>query len=115
TVVLGASHRRKPCRISFPVPLSTTNVSKKHSSGHSICNQSSNAPQPTGNCFRSLLQVNSHPVNKSSSQLVAIVDDDLSVQTALKDLMESAGFSARCFGSAEEFLESDERNQIDCL
>ena len=54
-------------------------------------------------------------MNKSSSQLVAIVDDDLSVQTALKDLMESAGFSARCFGSAEEFLESDERNQIDCL
>ena len=25
--------------------------------------------------------------------------------------MESAGLSARCFGSAEEFLESDERNQ----
>jgi FixJ family two-component response regulator len=54
-------------------------------------------------------------INKSSSQLVAIVDDDRSVQSALKDLMESAGLSARCFGSAEEFLDSDERNQTACL
>jgi FixJ family two-component response regulator len=53
--------------------------------------------------------------NKSSSQLVAIVDDDRSVQSALKDLMESAGLEARCFGSAEEFLEPDERNQTGCL
>lgn len=29
--------------------------------------------------------------------------------------MESAGLSARCFGSAEEFLASDERNQTACL
>lgn len=54
-------------------------------------------------------------MTSKSSQLIAIIDDDLSVQRALKDLMESAGFSARCFGSAEEFLESDQRNQIDCL
>jgi FixJ family two-component response regulator len=53
--------------------------------------------------------------NKISSQLVAIVDDDRSVQSALKDLMESAGLSARCFGSAEEFLESDQRNQTASL
>jgi len=53
--------------------------------------------------------------SKSNSQLVAIVDDDRSVQSALKDLMESAGLSARCFGSAEEFLESDERKQTACL
>ena len=53
--------------------------------------------------------------SKSSSQLVAIVDDDRSVQSALKDLMESAGLSARSFGSAEEFLESDQRNQTGCL
>ena len=51
----------------------------------------------------------------NNSQLVAIVDDDRSVQRALKDLMESAGLSARCFGSAEEFLESDERDQTGCL
>lgn len=29
--------------------------------------------------------------------------------------MESAGLSARCFGSAEEFLEWDQRNQTACL
>ena len=49
--------------------------------------------------------------SKHSPQLVVIVDDDQSVRCALKDLMESAGLSARCFGSAEEFLESDERDQ----
>jgi FixJ family two-component response regulator len=53
--------------------------------------------------------------NQSSSQIVAIVDDDRSVQSALKDLMESAGLEARCFGSAEEFLEPDQRNQTGCL
>jgi FixJ family two-component response regulator len=51
----------------------------------------------------------------SRSQLVAIVDDDRSVQIALKDLMESAGLSARCFGSAEEFIEWNQRNQTGCL
>jgi FixJ family two-component response regulator len=29
--------------------------------------------------------------------------------------MESAGLSARCFGSAEEFLESNPRNQAACI
>jgi FixJ family two-component response regulator len=53
--------------------------------------------------------------SETSSQLVAIVDDDRSVQSALKDLMESAGLPARCFGSAEEFLESDQRDQTACL
>ena len=53
--------------------------------------------------------------SQDSSQLVAIVDDDRSVQSALKDLMESAGLSARSFGSAEEFLESDQRNQTACV
>jgi FixJ family two-component response regulator len=54
-------------------------------------------------------------VREKNSQLVAIVDDDQSVRSALKDLMESAGLSARCFGSAEEFLESDERSETACL
>ena len=53
--------------------------------------------------------------SNSSSQLVAIVDDDRSVQCALKDLMESVGLSAQCFGSAEGFLESDQRNQTACV
>jgi FixJ family two-component response regulator len=51
----------------------------------------------------------------SRSQLVAIVDDDRSVQKALQDLMESAGLSARAFGSAEEFLKWDQRNLTACL
>lgn len=51
----------------------------------------------------------------STPELVALVDDDRSVQSALKDLMESAGLSAQCFGSAEEFLESDRRYQAACL
>ena len=54
-------------------------------------------------------------MREHSSQLVAIVDDDQSVQSALKDLMESSGISARCFGSAEEFLESEERSETACL
>jgi FixJ family two-component response regulator len=53
--------------------------------------------------------------DKPARQLVVVVDDDRSVQRALKDLLESAGFSARCFGSAEEFLESNQQNQIACL
>jgi FixJ family two-component response regulator len=53
--------------------------------------------------------------SEHSPQLVAVVDDDQSVRCALKDLMESTGLSARCFGSAEEFLESDERDQTACL
>ena len=47
--------------------------------------------------------------------MVAIVDDDKSVQLALKDLMEADGLSALCFGSAEEFLESGERHKVACL
>src|SRR5215470_8219494 len=50
-----------------------------------------------------------------SSQLIAIVDDDRSIQSAVKDLMESAGLSARCFGSAEEFLKWNKRNQTASL
>ena len=51
----------------------------------------------------------------SDSQLVAIVDDDQSIQSALRDLMESAGLSARSFASGEEFLESDQRSKTACL
>jgi FixJ family two-component response regulator len=47
--------------------------------------------------------------------VVAIVDDDRSVLSSLKDLMESAGLSARCYESAEEFLVSDQRHRTACL
>jgi len=47
--------------------------------------------------------------------LIAIVDDDKSVQSALQDLIESEGLSALCFGSAEEFLDSGAQNEAGCL
>jgi FixJ family two-component response regulator len=50
-----------------------------------------------------------------SSRLIAIVDDDKSVQTALQDLIESVGLSTVCFGSAEEFLHSGSQDEAGCL
>ena len=52
---------------------------------------------------------------RQKSGLVAIVDDDESFQRALQDLIESDGLSARCFGSAEQFLESNARHEAACL
>ena len=50
-----------------------------------------------------------------TSKLIAIFDDDEAMQDSLRDLMEAAGLVARCFGSAEEFLESDFRRKAACL
>jgi FixJ family two-component response regulator len=50
-----------------------------------------------------------------NSRLVAIVDDDESVQRALQDLVESDGLSALCFSSAEQFLDSEARSKTACL
>jgi FixJ family two-component response regulator len=50
-----------------------------------------------------------------NSRLVAIVDDDQSIQRSLQDLIESDGLSALCFGSAEQFLDSEARNEAACL
>ncbi len=50
-----------------------------------------------------------------TSKLIAIIDDDESMQDSLRDLIESAGLVARCFGSAEEFLESGLHRQAACL
>src|SRR6202021_1410169 len=50
-----------------------------------------------------------------TSNVIAIIDDDEAMQDSLHDLMEAAGLVARCFGSAEEFLESDSRTQAACL
>ena len=50
-----------------------------------------------------------------NSRLVAIVDDDESVQLALRDLIESEGLPAICFGSAKQFLDSEARNKSACL
>ena len=50
-----------------------------------------------------------------SSRLIAIVDDDNSVQSALQDLLESEGLSTLCFGSAEQFMDSEARYKAACL
>jgi FixJ family two-component response regulator len=50
-----------------------------------------------------------------NSRLIAIVDDDESMQRALQDLIESDGLSTLCFGSAERFLDSEARRKAVCL
>jgi FixJ family two-component response regulator len=50
-----------------------------------------------------------------TSNVIAIIDDDEAMQDSLHDLLEAAGLVARCYGSAEEFLESDLRTQAACL
>jgi FixJ family two-component response regulator len=50
-----------------------------------------------------------------TSRLIAIIDDDEAMQDSMRDLMEAAGLVARCFGSAEEFLESDLHRKAGCL
>ncbi len=54
------------------------------------------------------------PVDRTS-KLIAIIDDDEAMQDSLRDLIETAGLVARCFGSAEEFLESDLHRKAGCL
>ena len=50
-----------------------------------------------------------------NTKVIAIVDDDESVLNALQDLIEADGLTARCFGSAEEFLESGLQCKAACL
>jgi len=52
---------------------------------------------------------------REKAKLVAIVDDDSSVRTALIGLMKSAGIFARAFASAEEFLQSGVADETGCL
>jgi len=47
--------------------------------------------------------------------LVAIVDDDDSVRSALQGLMKEAGLPALAFASGEEFLRSGKHRQTACL
>ena len=56
-----------------------------------------------------------HQPRSQTSKLIAIIDDDQSMRDTLLDLIESTGLVARCFGSAEEFLEYDLHRQVGCL
>src|ERR1700687_6396157 len=54
-------------------------------------------------------------VTPGRSKLVAIVDDDDSMRSALVGLLESAELDAQSFASAEEFLQSGQQHAIACL
>jgi len=47
--------------------------------------------------------------------MIAIVDDDDSIRTALQGLMKEAGYPAVAFASAEEFLQSGKQQETGCL
>jgi FixJ family two-component response regulator len=49
------------------------------------------------------------------SVLVAIIDDDELMRGALRGLLREAGFPARAFASAEEFLRADAQHLSSCL
>jgi FixJ family two-component response regulator len=52
---------------------------------------------------------------QANGKIVAVVDDDESVRTALRELLRSAGLPARAFASAEDFLKSGQQEQTGCL
>ena len=47
--------------------------------------------------------------------MVAIVDDDDLMRSALQGLLKSAGLPAKAFASGEEFLKSGHQHQVGCL
>src|SRR4051812_13668087 len=51
----------------------------------------------------------------ATTKIIAIVDDDELVRSALQGLMKSAGFATRTFESAEDFLNSGQHRQTACL
>jgi FixJ family two-component response regulator len=50
-----------------------------------------------------------------STNLVAIVDDDDLMRSALQGLLKSAGLPAQTFASSEEFLKSGQQHHAGCL
>jgi FixJ family two-component response regulator len=47
--------------------------------------------------------------------VVGVIDDDLSVRGALQRLFRTAGLDVSLFSSAEEFLVSPRRTDVECL
>ena len=54
-------------------------------------------------------------VVRKKGKMVAIVDDDDLMRSALQGLLKSAGLPAQVFASAEEFLKSGQQNEVGCL
>ena len=47
--------------------------------------------------------------------MIAIVDDDDVVREAMKSLVRSLGYNVSTFGSADEFLKSEQVRDTSCL
>ena len=54
-------------------------------------------------------------VVRKKGKMVAIVDDDDLMRSALQGLLKSVGLPAQAFASAEEFLKSGQQNEVGCL
>lgn len=54
-------------------------------------------------------------MTNSDGKMVAVIDDDESVRTALKELLRSVGLPAQAFASAEDFIESGQQQRAGCL
>ena len=50
-----------------------------------------------------------------SQGMIAIVDDDDVVREAMKSLVRSLGYNVSTFGSADEFLNSEQISKTSCL
>jgi FixJ family two-component response regulator len=54
-------------------------------------------------------------VTQGNTKLVAIVDDDDLMRSALQGLLKAVGMPAQAFASAEEFLQSGQLHHTACL
>jgi FixJ family two-component response regulator len=52
---------------------------------------------------------------RKRGNMVAIVDDDDLMRTALQGMLKSVGLPTQAFASAEEFLKSGQQHQVGCL
>jgi FixJ family two-component response regulator len=52
---------------------------------------------------------------ETKTKLIAIVDDDDSMRSALQGLLKAVGLPAQAFASGEEFLQSGQQRQTACL
>ncbi|SDA35941.1 response regulator transcription factor [Sphingomonas sp. NFR15] len=52
---------------------------------------------------------------RNFTRTIAVVDDDKDLRTSLGDLLESVGYTALIFDSADSFLSSDARDGVDCV
>jgi FixJ family two-component response regulator len=52
---------------------------------------------------------------QAKTKLVAIVDDDDSMRSAIRGLLKAVGLPAQAFASGEEFLNSGQQRETACL